>query len=108
MTKKPKVVMLDGIAVTPITPEERKELDEALKKGHEKLRDRYREVHGKAVDWISHSVEEGSLYVNIRFKDKTDFSLQFSLQIVIDGIDLSDMKTGDCEFIRRYYKRRDD
>jgi len=54
-----------------------------------------REIHGKIVDWVNHSFEEGSLFVSIRFTDKTDFSLQFSPTILTDSIDLSDISTGN-------------
>jgi len=57
---------------------------------------------------LSYSFEDGSLYIAIRFKDKTDFSLRFSPQIVTDGIDLSDMSSGNFKLIREYYKRRDE
>ena len=107
MTKKPKTVMVNGIAVTPITPKERRKLDKLMKKRLDMRRKKYPEVRGKVVDYISHSFEEGSLYVGIRFKDKTDFSIRFSHEIVVNGIDLSDVKTGDCEIIREYYRRRD-
>lgn len=107
MTKKPKTVTVNGIKVTPITPKERRKLNKSLKRRLEMRRKKYPEVRGKVVDYISHSFEEGNLYVNIRFRDKTDFSLQFSPEVVLDGIDLSDVKTEDYEIIREYYKRRD-
>jgi hypothetical protein len=40
--------------------------------------------------------------------DKTEFSLQFSPKIRTDGIDLSDMSTGDFELIREYYRNKDE
>jgi hypothetical protein len=40
--------------------------------------------------------------------DKTHFSMQFSTRIVTDGIDFSDVKTGNSEIIREYYRRRQD
>jgi len=108
VTKKQKTVKVCSIQLTPITAKERRNLDKKLRQQNQKLRDRYHEIHGKVVDWVSHSVEEGSLYISIRFKDKTDFSLRFSPRIVTDGIDLSDVKTGDYEVIREYYRRRDE
>ena len=59
---------------------------------------------GEIVDWVSHTFEDGSLYVSIRFKDKTDFSLQFSAKILTDSIDLSDVSTGNFKMIREYYR----
>ncbi len=108
MTKKRKAVKAGRIQATPITAKDRRNLNKKLRTLNQKLRDRYHEIHGKVVDWVSHSVEEDSLYISIRFKDKTDFSLRFSPQIVSDGIDLSDVKTGDYEVIREYYRRRDE
>ena len=61
--------------------------------------------------WIgsAHSlVEDGSLYVSIRFMDKTDFSLQFSPTILTDSIELSDISTGNFKMIREYHRREDE
>lgn len=107
-TKKPKVVTVNGIAVTPISAAERRRLDRRIKKKHEKLRRRYPEVHGKKVDWISHGYEEGYLYFNVRFTDGKNFSITCSAAIVTNIVDFSDMKTGDDVIIREYYKRRED
>ena len=105
---KPKTVQVGNITVTRISPKEREILAPKIKERHARLRNRYREIHKKTVDWVSHSVEEGSVYVCIRFMDKTEFSLQFSPQILTDGIDLSDMSTGNFKMIREYYRRRDE
>ena len=59
--------------------------------------------------WIgSHTFEDGSLYVSIRFRDKTDFSLQFSAKILTDSIDLSDVSTGNFKMIREYCRMEDE
>jgi hypothetical protein len=105
---KPKTVRMGNITVTQISSKEREILAQKIKKRHGRLRNRYQEIHKKTVDWVSHSVEEGSVYVCIRFMDKTEFSLQFSPQILTDGIDLSDMSTGNFKMIREYYRRRDE
>ena len=105
---KPKTIQVGNITVTQISPKEREILAQKIKQRHERLRNRYREIHNKIVDWVSHSVEEGSVYVCIRFRDKTEFSLQFSPQIQTDSIDLSDMTTGNFKMIREYYRKRDE
>jgi len=105
MTEKPKAVRVGNTTVSPLTAKEHNILEEKIKKRHERLRSRYREIHGKIVDWVNYSFEDGSLYVSIRFTDKTDFSLQFSPKILTDGIDLSDMSTGNFKMIREYYRR---
>ena len=106
--ENPKTVRVGNITVTQISPKEREILAQKIKKRHDRLRNRYREIHKKVVDWVSHSVEQGSVYVCIRFMDKTEFSLQFSPQILTDGIDLADMSTGNFKMIREYYRRRDE
>jgi hypothetical protein len=65
---------------------------------------RYPGVHGKVVDYISHSIEDGTLCVNVCFKDKTLFSLRFACDIFIVGGDISDWKTGDYALIREYMR----
>jgi hypothetical protein len=106
---KPKAVQVGNITVAPISAKQQKILEEKIKKRHERLRRRYREVHGKIVDWVSHSlVEDGSLYVSIRFMDKTDFSLQFSPTILTDSIEFSDISTGNFKMIREYHRREDE
>jgi Iap family predicted aminopeptidase len=52
-----------------------KEIEKRLIRRYEALRKKYPEVHGKVVDFISHSVEDGTLYFTVRFTDKTAFSL---------------------------------
>src|SRR6267143_6830439 len=106
--KKPKAVMVDGVPIKPISAAEHKRLDSRIRKKHEKLRKRYREVHGKKVDWISHWHEEGYLSFNVRFTDGKNFSILCSPTIVTDFVDFSDMKTGDDVIIREYYHRKDD
>ncbi|HKM84207.1 MAG TPA: hypothetical protein VJY15_25015 [Candidatus Acidoferrum sp.] len=65
---------------------------------------RYPGVQGKVVDYISHSIDDGTLCVNVCFNDKTLFSLRFACDISIVSADLSDWKTGDYEMIREYMK----
>jgi hypothetical protein len=84
----------------------RREIAERVKKCHERLRNRYLELHGKVVDWVSHSFEEDRLVVTIRFMDKTEFSLEFSPKISTDSVDLSNLATGNFELIRGYYRRK--
>jgi len=91
--------------VTPISAAERRALDIKIKKRYERLRKRYKEIRGKKVDWISHNYEDGLLYVGIRFTDGTYFSLQFSPQIATEGIEFSDMSSGDDVIIREYFRR---
>jgi hypothetical protein len=108
MSKKQKTVWVGSTPVTPISAAEHRRLDKRIKKTQEKLRRRYPEVHGKRVDWISHSYEEGYLFFNVRFTDGKNFSILCRPAIVTDIVDFSDMKTGDNVIIREYYKRCDE
>jgi hypothetical protein len=56
------------------------------------------------VDFISHSIEDGTLYISVRFKDKTDFSLRYACDMFVVGADICDVKTGDYEMIREYMR----
>jgi len=102
--KKPKVVWVGGTPITPIAAKERRKIQKDIQKRHEQLRQRYPEVHGKVIDFISHSIEDGTLYFSVRFKDKTNFSLRFACEMFIVGADLTDMQRGDLEMIREYMK----
>jgi hypothetical protein len=65
---------------------------------------RYPGVRGKVVDYISHSIDDGTLCVNVCFKDQTLFSLRFASDIFIAVADLSDWRTGNFEMIREFMK----
>ena len=94
------------VPTTRYTDKELRKIAKRIKKRHEKLRRRYKEVHGRRVDWIDHFVEEGWLYVEVRFKDGSSFNLQFSQQILTEGIELIDRRTGDDKPLKEYYRRR--
>src|SRR5215831_16807710 len=49
------------VYTTPYTDKELRKIDRRIKKRQEKLRRRYKEIHGRRVDWIDHFVEEGWL-----------------------------------------------
>lgn len=104
MPKKPKVVWVGSTPITPISAKERRKLDKRAKKRYERLRKRYPEVRGKVVDFISHSIENGTVYFTVRFKDKTDFSLRYACDMFVVGADLCDVKTGDYKIIREYMR----
>ncbi len=102
--KKPKVVWVGSTPITPITAQQSRELDRRIQKRKERLRRRYPEVHGRVVDYVSHSIEDGILFVNVVFKDKTNLSLRFACEIFIVGADFGDTRTGDLEIVREYMK----
>jgi hypothetical protein len=102
--KKPKATSAGDSPVTPIAAKERGKLDERIKKKYDRFRRRYPEIHGKVVDFITHSIEDGTLYFTVRFKDKTDCSLRYACDMFAVGADFCDFKTGDFEMIREYMR----
>jgi hypothetical protein len=105
--KKRKVVWVGSIPVTPVTAKERKSINRRIRQHHAKLRRRYKEIRGKKVDWVSHSIEDGSLYFTVRFTDKTALHLQVGPKLMLEGLELSDWTTGDDKVLRTYYRRKD-
>jgi hypothetical protein len=104
MPKKPKVVWVGATPVSPISAKERRQINRRIKKRYGRLRKRYPEVCGKVVDFITHSIEDGTLYFTVRFKDKTDFSLRYACDMFVVGADFCNVKTGDIEMIREYVR----
>ena len=90
------------------TPKGRRKLERVVEKKNEKLRRRYRAVHGKVVDWVDHAFEDGDLFVSIRFQEKTDVGLVFRPKIVTDEISLYDVRTGNFRLVRQYFRGRRD
>ena len=64
----------------------------------------YPRVHGKVVDWVEHKFEEGTLYLHVRFVDKTELCWQIETVTVIREADLADWKTGDFKRLKMYVK----
>ena len=102
--KKRKGVPVGDTRVTPASATQRQGLDQRSKKLYDQLRRKYPEVHGKVVDFISHSVEDGTLYVTVRFTDMTEFSFRFGSEMFVAGIDLSDWQTGNGDIVREYMR----
>jgi len=96
-------VWVGSTPITPITDKESRKIDKRIRKRREKLR-AIPEVHGKVVDYISRSIEDGTLFFSVAFRDKTNFSLRFACEMFIVGADFADMRTGDLEMIREYMK----
>jgi hypothetical protein len=100
----PRAVRIGSAPITLFTSKESREIHRRIRKPQEELRQRYPEVHGKIVDFISHSIEDGTLFFSVAFTDKTHFSLRFACQMFAVGADFGNMKTGDLKIIREYMK----
>lgn len=104
MSKKRKAVRGGGSPVTSSTAKERRRIDNAIKKKYAGFRRKYPEVHGKVVDFITNSIEDGMLCFSVRFTDKTEFSLRYACDMFVVGADFCDFKTGNFEVIREYMR----
>ena len=90
--------------MTGITPKERKKIEKHCKQREERLRRKYPEVHGKVVDFITQTVDDGILYFTVRFADKTSFCLRYACDMFAIGAELSDWRSGDFQIIREYMR----
>jgi hypothetical protein len=90
--------------MTRITPEERTQIEKRSKQREARLRRKYPEVHGKVVDFITHTIDDGTLYFTVRFTDKTSFCLRYACDMFVASADLSDWRDGNYNVIREYMK----
>ena len=56
-----------------LTPKERRKMETRSKLREVRLRRKYREVHGEVVDFITHTIDDGTLYFTVHFMDQTSF-----------------------------------
>ncbi|MGC2333405.1 MAG: hypothetical protein WA581_18280 [Candidatus Acidiferrales bacterium] len=90
--------------MTRITAEERRQIEKRSKQREARLRRKYPEVHGKVVDFITHTIDDGTLYFTVRFKDQTSFCLRYACYMFVVSADLSDWRDGNYNVIREYMK----
>jgi hypothetical protein len=76
--------------MTRITAKERSEIEKRSKQREERLRWKYPEDHGKVVDFITHTVDDGTLYFTVRFEDQTSVCLRYACDMFAVGADLSE------------------
>ena len=55
----------------------------------------YPGVQGKIVDCADHKLEEGILYIRVRFTDKTELCWRITASTLLEEADLSDWKGGN-------------
>jgi hypothetical protein len=101
---KPRIERVEATPANPFTPQRKKKIHKLVNKRLMRDRKRYPEVRGKVVDYIRHSVDEGTLAVTVAFKDQTAFFLRYACQLFPVAVDLSDWKTGNMKMIREYMR----
>lgn len=90
--------------MAPMTAKERREMERRSKLREARLRRKYREVHGKVVDFITNNVDDGVLYFTVHFMDQTSFCVRYACDMFAVGAELSDWESGDFHIIREYMK----
>ena len=68
----------------------------------------YRGLRGKVVEFVEHEFEEGTLYVQVRFKDRTELCWRISTLAIIEEADLSDWKSGNLENLKVFVRNERD
>ena len=68
----------------------------------------YPGVHGKVVDFVDHNFSEGTLYIHVRFIDKTELCWQVEAMLTLREADLTNWKTGDLKHIRTFARDEQD
>ena len=63
---------------------------------------RYPGLHGKVVDWVEHEFTEGSLYIHVRFQDRTELTYTIGSRLFIEEAVLGDISTGDYSVLREF------
>jgi hypothetical protein len=62
--------------MTPITAKERKRIENRSKQREERLRRKYPEVHGKVVDFVTQTIDDGTLYFTVMGVWKAQISVR--------------------------------
>ncbi len=63
---------------------------------------RYPGLHGKVVDWVEHEFTEGSLYIHVRFQDRTELTYTIGSRLFIEEAVLGDISTGNYRVVREF------
>ena len=62
----------------------------------------YPGLHGKVVDWVEHEFTEGSLYIHVRFQDRTELTYTIGSRLFIEEAALGDISTGNYRVVREF------
>ena len=62
----------------------------------------YPGVRGKVVDWVEHEFAEGTLYIHVRFQDRTELTYTLGCRLFIEEAVLGDLSTGNYRTVRRF------
>ena len=66
----------------------------------------YGGLQGKVIEWVEHRFEDGLLYIQVRFTDKTELCWRIATRMMIEEGDLSDWKSGDFKQLRVFVRNQ--
>jgi len=66
----------------------------------------YPGLRGRLVDWVEHEFSEGSLYIHVRFQDRTELTYTISSRLFIEEAVLGDISTGNYRVVREFNAER--
>jgi hypothetical protein len=66
----------------------------------------YPGIRGKVVDWVEHKFDEGTLYIHVRFRDRTELTYTLGCRLVIEEAVLGDLAMGNYRTIREYVSNK--
>jgi hypothetical protein len=93
-----------------VSARKRRKLDLEHEKRKDRLRRQFPEIHGKLIDYVTNSYDDGWLYVTLYFTDGTNFSLDFTVNepaIVPKLIEFGKYVDGNYVNLRTYLHRKD-
>jgi len=68
----------------------------------------YRGLRGKIIEHVDHQFEEGVLFLQVRFADKTELCWRITTRITIEKADLADWQTGNFKELRVFVRNESD
>jgi hypothetical protein len=60
------------------------------------------------IGWVERKFEQGILFIDVQFVDKTALSWSIGSAIVIKEAHLADWKTGDLKLLKRFVQNKSD
>jgi hypothetical protein len=64
----------------------------------------YPGVKGKVVEFAEHGFAEGTLFMRVRFQDKTELCWRIDCALTLRMADLSDWKTGNWKHLKTFVR----
>ena len=65
-------------------------------------------LQGKVVEWVEHKFEEGLLYIQVRFTDRTELSWRIATRMTIEEAELADWTSGDFKQLSVFVRNERD